>query len=141
MAIATYEFTDPATTPTRPRHLRLVEAPGDDIRAPAVTVLVPRRSDRGPAPRLAVRRRRTLLGVVVAGLIGLAALPAGALGGHGPAAAALRPHQVYVVQPGDTLWSVAQRLDPAGDPRVLVSELTARLGSDRLVAGERLRLP
>jgi nucleoid-associated protein YgaU len=59
-----------------------------------------------------------------------AAAPAGS-----PAAAS-----AYVVQPGDTLWSIARRLQPSGDVRSLVDALAARTGSASLQAGQRLSL-
>ncbi len=48
---------------------------------------------------------------------------------------------VYVVQPGDTFWDIARRLQPGGDPRPLVTRMVAAHGSASLVAGERLVLP
>jgi hypothetical protein len=45
---------------------------------------------------------------------------------------------VYVVQPGDTLWSIARQLKPGGDIRPLVDELADRAGSGPLVAGASL---
>jgi hypothetical protein len=44
----------------------------------------------------------------------------------------------YVVQPGDTLWSIARQLRPSGDIRPLVDALADRAGSGPLVAGEAL---
>ncbi len=89
-----------------------------------------------------VRRRRTVVGLVAGGLLTLLALPAGALGGHSPARSPLRLHDgIYVVQPGDTLWSIASRFDPNGDPRPFVAELEAEIGSDQVAPGEHLRLP
>ena len=46
----------------------------------------------------------------------------------------------YVVQRGDTLWSIATRLEPSADPRPLVDELTAKLGSSAVYAGEHLTI-
>jgi nucleoid-associated protein YgaU len=48
---------------------------------------------------------------------------------------------VYVVRPGDTLWSIAARLQPGGDPRVLVTELERQVPGATLVPGSRLVLP
>lgn len=42
----------------------------------------------------------------------------------------------YVVQPGETLWSIARRLDPDGDPRPVVDRLAAANGGTQLRAGE-----
>jgi hypothetical protein len=82
-----------------------------------------------------------------ASLVALA-LPWGGAGGHPLATpgsvlagAAIAPGDVYVVQPGDSMWTIAQRLDPAGDPRVIVSQLESQVGSDTLQPGEHIRLP
>jgi hypothetical protein len=47
----------------------------------------------------------------------------------------------YVVQPGETLWSVARRLDPDGDPRPVVDRLAAANGGTQIQAGEVIVLP
>jgi LysM repeat protein len=47
----------------------------------------------------------------------------------------------YVVQPGDTLWSVAARLDRGGDLRDTVQALAAANGGSAITAGQRLVLP
>jgi hypothetical protein len=46
----------------------------------------------------------------------------------------------YVVQPGDTWWSIVRRLHPAGDPRPMVDRLVARHGAAALQVGERILL-
>ena len=48
---------------------------------------------------------------------------------------------LYVARPGDTLWAIASRLQPGGDPRPLVAELEQQLHGAQLVAGDRLTLP
>lgn len=85
-------------------------------------------------------------GAVAALAVGLA-LPIGALGG----APARSPHPgtrpatageiVYVVQPGDTLWSIAARLDRGGNPRALAEALARETGSATVVPGERIVVP
>ena len=45
---------------------------------------------------------------------------------------------VYVVQPGDTLWSIAERVAPDTDPRPVVAELRERNGDSELEVGDRL---
>ncbi|HEY8093617.1 MAG TPA: LysM peptidoglycan-binding domain-containing protein [Acidimicrobiales bacterium] len=47
----------------------------------------------------------------------------------------------YVVQPGDTLWSIARRLQPEGDVRPLVHRLIDVNGDTALEIGQRLALP
>ena len=47
----------------------------------------------------------------------------------------------YVVQPGDTLWSIARRLQPEGDLRPLVDQLVDLNGGTDLAVGQRLPIP
>lgn len=49
--------------------------------------------------------------------------------------------RVVVVQPGDTLWSIAGELAPGEDPRHLVSVLGEANGGDQLQVGQRLVVP
>ncbi len=85
---------------------------------------------------------------VSAGLLLYLALPTGGAGGHPlvpsgavSAGSALRPGSEYVVRPGDSLWSIASRMDPSGDPRPVVAELASEVGGDAVSPGERLHLP
>jgi nucleoid-associated protein YgaU len=78
-------------------------------------------------------------------VVGLA-LPLGGSGGSshpsGPALAETPGQSVsYTVQPGDTLWSIAQRADPTGDPRPLVSQMEAQTGSDTVTPGQHITIP
>jgi nucleoid-associated protein YgaU len=50
------------------------------------------------------------------------------------------PDDVYVVEPGDTLWSIAERLAPDEDPRPIVHRLAERAGGSVLRPGQRLSL-
>jgi nucleoid-associated protein YgaU len=104
-----------------------------------------------PAParrraRSAVYWRRRLLVLVAAVLIVIAARAAlGALGG-GPLAAPEAPAgrggatAVYVVQAGDTYWSIARHLQPNGDVRALVDRLSSGHHGAPLQPGEQLVL-
>lgn len=93
------------------------------------------------------RRRRAVALLLVVTVVAGVVLAVGALRasfGGGPLTASERPGApaaVYVVQPGDTFWEIARRLDPTGDPRPLVARLVAAHGSPVLVPGERLALP
>ena len=49
--------------------------------------------------------------------------------------------QTYVVQPGDTLWTIARQLQPDGDVRPLVHVLKQRLGRATLQPGDRIAIP
>jgi Tfp pilus assembly protein FimV len=102
-------------------------------------------------PRAATYWCRRAAAVGVAGAVLRAVWVAlGALGG-GPLPVPARPGQstaagatwgaVYVVQPGDTVWSIARRLQPSGDPRPLVDRLVAAHSGATLHVGERLPLP
>lgn len=58
-----------------------------------------------------------------------------------PAAGAtgsVEPARVVVVQPGDTLWSIARRLRPEGEVRAVVDWLAERAGGTTLQPGQRL---
>ena len=142
MAIAPlpdHEYLD-ALTATRPP-LRLLPSPGD--RSRAADPVVPRaRPSRSISPARRARVRRNAVLVTLAGLLTALALPLSALGGTSGG----RPDPVvagstYVVRPGDTLWSIAERLDPAGDPGPLVQRMAAQTGSSTVVVGEHIVLP
>jgi nucleoid-associated protein YgaU len=47
----------------------------------------------------------------------------------------------YVVQPGDTLWSIARRVHPTGNVGEYVDALVALHGGARLEVGDRIQLP
>ncbi|HUY62929.1 MAG TPA: LysM domain-containing protein [Acidimicrobiales bacterium] len=112
---------------------------------------MPRNTSRhhNPAPFNARdRRRHWVLATALIGILVALALPWGGTGGRPLvtsgtvlAGAAIAHHALYVVQPGDTMWTIAERLDPRADPRPVVAELQAQVGSDVLLPGERLRLP
>jgi hypothetical protein len=96
----------------------------------------------GPLPpRFWYRRVAVLLAALL--LIAGAGLVLRAAGGsitHEPPAAPANPSPLtadYVVQPGDTVWSVARRLQPEGDVRPVVDRLVAaRGGAAGLTVGE-----
>lgn len=101
---------------------------------------------RAARARVRRRRRHVLLGVVAAGLCAGLALPLSALGGAAPQGlrvpgTALTGATVYVVRPGDTLWSIASRFDRGGDPRPLAEAISKESGSSTVVPGERIAIP
>jgi spore germination protein YaaH len=81
------------------------------------------------------------MGLLVLGL----ALPLGGTSGDshttGSALAGNGSAVTYTVRPGDTLWSIAERVDPASDPRPLMARLASQTGSDTVVPGEQILLP
>ncbi len=46
-----------------------------------------------------------------------------------------------VVQPGDSLWSIARHLQPQGDVRPLVDRMVKANGSAAIVAGQTIAVP
>ena len=119
--------------PAQRRHLRVV---GLDERV------------RGRRSARVYRRRRILAVVVLFAALVLARALVGWLG-SGPLSApepagvsAAQPvaMRAYVVQPGDTLWSIARALQPTGDVRPLVQRLDAQLADAPLRPGQRLDL-
>jgi LysM repeat protein len=79
--------------------------------------------------------------VLATALILANAVLAGSAGGGTPTSAAGTAPAVHVVQPGDTLWSIARGLDPAADVRLTVDRLVALNGGAPLQVGQRLVLP
>lgn len=97
-----------------------------------------------PARRAGVRLTRRGRFVLLALLLLLAAL-AGVLvaASTGEAAAPAGPAPTVVVQPGDTLWSIAARYAPGPDPFGTIEQIRQLNGLDgyTLQAGETLVLP
>jgi nucleoid-associated protein YgaU len=88
--------------------------------------------------RTRVRRRRLALAVSLTLVAAAWAGPAvRALGSTDPVRIA---RSSYVVREGDTLWSIARRLAPDGDPRPIVDELATANGVDAgsIVPGQTL---
>ena len=102
---------------------------------------------RRRAPSRAVYRRRRLAAVVL--FVGAVLLARGALGWLGggplttsePSPSAAPVGATYVVQPGDTFWTIARHAQPTGDVRPLVARLEARHHGAPLAAGQRIALP
>ena len=118
---------------------------------PALRLVHPQvRSPRLPSPGVVRRRRQlaaVLLGLLLAVAVGWAI---GRLGTERPLAGAgsasahpLLPPvaaQAYVVQPGDTLWSITRAFHPDGDIRPMVARLLASRHGRPLQAGEQIDL-
>ena len=66
--------------------------------------------------------------------------PIGATAAPVSTPAAPAASEVYIVRPGDTVWSIASSLQPDGDVRALVDQLTERAGGSGLQAGQRIAL-
>ena len=145
------EYLDPEyldDEPARPE-LRLVQAPTyrgprfrptDDGDGTAVHLARPPRRRAS----VEVRRRRTILAMMGMALA-LLALPLGGFGGASHTTESVSAAQIhgstYTVRAGDSLWSIAERVDPSGDPRPLVSQMAAQLGTYNVVPGELVTIP
>jgi hypothetical protein len=118
--------------------------PGTLAPARRFRVVDPDRRQPRPRParshqRAVYRRRRVLAALVGLGLA-LAMVRAGVtLGGSFLATSERLPHvQHVVVQPGDTLWSIAERVAPGHDVRPIVDAMEHTLGTTAVTAGELL---
>jgi Tfp pilus assembly protein FimV len=109
------------------------------------------RRHRLPDRATRVRRRRLAVLVVAIALVGMLILAgqafvsltrAGPSSGPEPVGVGHEPvaGQRYVVQPGDTLWSIAAEIAPGSDPRPVVDALLAANGDASLEVGEELTL-
>jgi nucleoid-associated protein YgaU len=108
--------------------------------------------DGGRAPAARARRatflrRRLVAAVLVATLAAALYLLAGAAlagtagGGSPSAAAGATSPATHVVQPGDTLWTIAAAAAPGTDVRITVDRIAQLNGGAPLVVGQRLLLP
>jgi hypothetical protein len=106
--------------------------------------------EHGAMSRTRVRRRRRIaaaLGSVAVAIV-LSAPVAGALGRHADTSGTKvepvrRWEHVVVVQPGDTVWSIAEAAADGADPRALVDAIATRNGIDvgNVVPGQSLVIP
>jgi hypothetical protein len=94
------------------------------------------------------RRRRTLIALALLAGLTILALPGVAFGGVSSSGlssdfnnnAALAPGMVYVVQSGDSINSIASKMNPA-DPSTARAQLVHELDSTVVVRGEHVLIP
>lgn len=105
---------------------------------------LPDRATRVRRRRLAALVAAVMVAVVLAGAVQLVAPLLGSSGGQagsstsGQGSAAPVEGEVYVVQSGDTLWTVAAAVAPDRDPRPVVDRLREANGGASLDVGDRL---
>jgi hypothetical protein len=75
---------------------------------------------------------RTALGRIGGGPLATTGAPGGSQ------AVAVR---VWIVRPGDTLWSIAEAIDPNGDVRPLVDRLAGEARGSAIYPGESIAIP
>jgi LysM domain-containing protein len=115
---------------------------------------VPAAAAQGPAAadcpiRLTRRGRVVFGGLAVAAAAAVACLLSLTLAGgalasnHGAAHAGYRGMRQIVVQPGQTLWSIAAAAAPAADPRLVIPQIEEAnsLAGSTVYAGETLWVP
>ncbi len=102
----------------------------------------PARFSASPRPVRITRRGRTVV-VLVALAAMLVALAAVRVSTQATSTATPVGYATVVVQPGQTLWGIAQGLAPAVDPRVTVAQLVELndLDGGGIDAGQRLQVP
>ena len=89
-------------------------------------------------------RRRVIAASLGLGIVLTAAHAGVALGGSTTSSPGRGPHphvERVVVRPGDTLWSIAERLAPNSDPRPVVDALAAERGTPDVRAGDAITWP
>lgn len=106
---------------------------------------------RQPAPIRLTRRGRVVVGaVVIMAAVAAAGLLWLAVAGRAQASSHVRPGQTgsqgmmrVVVQPGQTLWSIAMRAEPTADPRIVIQQIVdaSALGGTMIQPGEVLWVP
>jgi LysM repeat protein len=111
--------------------------------APSYVAVVPVRYRSGRPSQATFVRRRVMVAVLgvtlmIAGWVGL--------GGAAPSSAARPAGQIavaptYVVQPGDTMWSIASRHAGGGSHTRYVDALVELNGGTRITAGQQILLP
>lgn len=96
--------------------------------------------------RLTVRGRRVLAGIVsvpAVAAFGFAILSGGGALASGEAGAPIGSFDTVTVMPGDSLWSIAQDIAPAHDPRDVIYDVMSlnALESAVVDAGQSLAIP
>jgi hypothetical protein len=100
--------------------------------------------------RLTRRGRIVVAALIMAGVVLVAALAwlagtarAEAAGSGPPASTVYHSLRSVVVQPGESLWAIAEQADPAGDPRSVMQEIIDinALRGTSVQPGQHLWLP
>ena len=125
--------------------LRLVTATSEPRTYLSGPLVAQRRAARA---RMLQRRRRTLAALVIIAAVTLLAFPGLAFGTANNSGLSvdlqtgsqLSAGMVYVVQPGDTLASIAKQINPV-TPSIAYRALKAQLHSSVVIVGEHVLIP
>lgn len=96
--------------------------------------------------RLTTRGRRVVVSMVslpLAAAVFVGVLASGEALASRSVSASTDEFTTVLVEPGDTLWSIALEMAPASDPRDVVDEIVRlnALGSSSVVAGQSIAIP
>jgi LysM repeat protein len=112
---------------------------------PRAVVPVAAAGQSGTSLRLTRRGRLTLVALLAALAFALVSLGqvAASAGSHEGGGASTPVSTTWVVQPGETLWAIAERVDAQTDPRETVARIVAMNGlpSSSVEAGQELQIP
>jgi hypothetical protein len=143
-------------TGLRPAVQGVVVMPSPPAAEPRPAVSRPARPQPAPRPaartapiRLTRRGRFVVCGLVIAAVtVAVLVVSLMASGGaqatnHGKAGAGYQGMHQVVVQPGQTLWSIASAAEPSADPRDVVQQIMTvnALTSTNVPVGEELWVP
>jgi LysM repeat protein len=111
----------------------------------AYTVVLPGQLAEPRPASVVYIRRRVLVSLVLVTILAMVWLGAGSVlanrGGEPASASAVRPVATYVVQPGDTLWSIAALHHGQASQTSYVDALVQANGGASLQIGQVISLP
>ena len=141
------QFDEDHNDSVRDRHLRIV----DLVTEGPVSV---RQTTTRRETQATSWRRRIVCMTLLLGLLWVMSSAAGFVNGdrsverpqaqtliESAAGESLTAGQVVIVKPGDTLWSIARKMQPTGDVRPLVDRIATLNNGYGLIAGQALLLP
>ena len=141
------QFDEDHNDSVRDRHLRIV----DLVTEGPVSV---RQTTTRRETQATYWRRRIVCMTLLLGLLWVMSSAAGFVNGdrsverpqaqtliESAAGESLTAGQVVIVKPGDTLWSIARKMQPTGDVRRLVDRIATLNNGYGLIAGQALLLP
>jgi hypothetical protein len=117
------------------------------LRPPAKS---PVRSASAASPVRLTRRGRLVVGglavltaVLAAVLLSVTASGGALAANHGPAGSGYQGMRQVVVQPGQTLWTLAAAAEPGADPRLVIPQIVSAnsLAGSTIFPGEQLWVP